>query len=78
MLPPPPPSYSEAMLDNSPAASSSASASDVASAAEEREEREQQWAELSEPYQGLLEGMSLVEFQALVEEDVSELLKRSR
>ena len=72
---PPPPAYCEALLDKSIAASSPASPSDVANAAEEWEERKRQWAELSEPYQGLLDGMSLVEFQALVEEDVSELFK---
>jgi hypothetical protein len=72
---PPPPAYCEAVFDTSPAASAPASPSDAANAAEEWEERKRQWAELSEPYQGLLDGMSLVEFQALVEEDVSELFK---
>ena len=60
----PPPSYLDVVRDESLAVA-------------EQEKRERQWAELSGPYQGVLDGMTLREFQAVSESDVNDFIKEA-
>ena len=60
----PPPSYLDVVRDESLAVA-------------EQEKRERQWAELSGPYQGVLDGMTLAEFQAVEKHELDVFFKEA-
>ena len=60
----PPPSYLDVVRDESLAVA-------------EQENQERQWAELSGPYQGVLDGMTLAEFQAVEKHELDVFFKEA-